>query len=164
MENKLRVYTVPELSALLRVSELTIRRKILSGQLQGRKTGRQYLVTESSLNEYLNRPVSEPLPIKTAKVKDTRVDNRVGEIELIELEPYEPQNERGILTLSFNRYRRYCKVHNLIFEQPAVITYIRGKRAGKDVLILKYFRSTGGQYYNSFIGWNVVERLEKGLV
>lgn len=169
MYEGIKVYDVRELATILRVSELTVRRKIISGQLKGRKAGRHYLVTESSLNEYLTQPVtpppvSEPLSNKTTQVEHTRSNNRVGEIELIELEPYEPQNERGILMRAFNRYRRYCKVHNLISEQPAVITYTRGKRAGKDILILKFFRNTGEQFYNSFIGWNVVERLEKGLL
>ena len=47
-------YSVIELSNSLEITPLTLRKYIKEGKLQGRKVGGKYLVTEESLNIFLN--------------------------------------------------------------------------------------------------------------
>lgn len=48
-----RVWVVPEIAALLRVSQMTIRRRITSGDIPGFRCGRGHRVRESVLHAYL---------------------------------------------------------------------------------------------------------------
>jgi hypothetical protein len=47
-------YSVLELSNSIEITPLTLRKYINEGKLQGRKVGGKYLVTEESLNIFLN--------------------------------------------------------------------------------------------------------------
>lgn len=51
--------TVKEAAAALKVSDQTIWRYLKSGQLEGRKVGRQYLITPESV-EALREPKQKP--------------------------------------------------------------------------------------------------------
>lgn len=50
-----RVWVVREIAALLRVSPMTVRRRITSGDLPGYRVGRAHRVHESALLAYLDR-------------------------------------------------------------------------------------------------------------
>ena len=47
------VYTVADLSKLLNTTPQTVRRYINEGRIQGRKIGRQWLVDEEAVREFL---------------------------------------------------------------------------------------------------------------
>ena len=46
-------YTIAELKKLLKISDMTIRRYIRSGQLESQKIGRQHRFTEKAVNKFL---------------------------------------------------------------------------------------------------------------
>jgi len=50
-----KFYTIAEVSASLKVNEITIRRYIKSGLLKSRRLSKQYRITETDLNEFLRR-------------------------------------------------------------------------------------------------------------
>lgn len=50
-----KVYTIEEIAKLLRVSIGTIRRFVATGELESYHVGRQYRITQSALDAYLNR-------------------------------------------------------------------------------------------------------------
>lgn len=49
----IKLYTIAELSALLKVTPQTIRTYIKQGKLKGQRVGRPTLVTEQSLRNFL---------------------------------------------------------------------------------------------------------------
>lgn len=50
-----KIYTVTELAIYLSLSEKTILRKLNSRELEGSKIGHQWRITQSQLDEYLNK-------------------------------------------------------------------------------------------------------------
>lgn len=54
-EQQEQVYTIEEIAKILRVSDQTVRQLVLSGELRSKKVGRQYRITQTMLNEYLNK-------------------------------------------------------------------------------------------------------------
>lgn len=52
-KGNLVVYTVADLSKLLNTTPQTVRRYINEGRIQGRKIGRQWLVDEEAVREFL---------------------------------------------------------------------------------------------------------------
>ncbi len=52
-KGSLVVYTVADLSKLLNTTPQTVRRYINEGRIQGRKIGRQWLVDEEAVKEFL---------------------------------------------------------------------------------------------------------------
>lgn len=52
-KGNLVVYTVADLSKLLNTTPQTVRRYINEGKIQGRKIGRQWLVDEEAVREFL---------------------------------------------------------------------------------------------------------------
>ena len=52
-KGNLVVYTVPDLCKLLNTTPQTVRRYINEGKIRGRKVGRQWLVDEDAVKEYL---------------------------------------------------------------------------------------------------------------
>ena len=52
-KGNLVVYTVADLSKLLNTTPQTVRRYINEGRIQGRKVGRQWLVDEEAVTEFL---------------------------------------------------------------------------------------------------------------
>ncbi len=52
-KGNLVVYTVADLSKLLNTTPQTVRRYINEGKIQGRKIGRQWLVDEEAVKEFL---------------------------------------------------------------------------------------------------------------
>jgi excisionase family DNA binding protein len=50
------VYSIEDLMPILRMTQRAIRKLIHNGDLLGRKVGRNYLVTESALTDYLETP------------------------------------------------------------------------------------------------------------
>ena len=53
-QRELRIYTVPELVELLRVTPQSIRTYLKDGRLKGKKVGTKWLVTEDQIKEFLN--------------------------------------------------------------------------------------------------------------
>lgn len=56
MDNKkgnITVYTVQDLSKILNTTPQTVRKYINEGKIQGRKIGRQWLVEEKAVKEFL---------------------------------------------------------------------------------------------------------------
>lgn len=49
-----RVYTIEEITKILRVSDGVVRKLIASGELKSKQVGRQHRITQSMLDEYLN--------------------------------------------------------------------------------------------------------------
>lgn len=49
-----RLYTIKDLTSILKLSAFTIRKKIRERKLPGYKVGKQYLVKESDLIKYIN--------------------------------------------------------------------------------------------------------------
>lgn len=47
------IYTVPELSKLLNLTPQSVRRYINTGKIRGTKAGRQWLVDEDAVKEFL---------------------------------------------------------------------------------------------------------------
>lgn len=54
-EQQEQVYTVEEVARLLKLSVQTVRTLVLSGELRSKKIGRQYRITQTMLDEYLNK-------------------------------------------------------------------------------------------------------------
>lgn len=52
-KGNLVVYTVPDLCKLLNTTPQTVRKYINEGKIRGRKVGRQWLVDEDAVKEYL---------------------------------------------------------------------------------------------------------------
>ena len=52
-KGNLVVYTVKDLSKLLNTTPQTVRRYISEGRIKGKKIGRQWLVDEDAVKEYL---------------------------------------------------------------------------------------------------------------
>ena len=52
-KGNLVVYTVADLSKLLNTTPQTVRRYINEGKIKGRKVGRQWLVNEEAVKEFL---------------------------------------------------------------------------------------------------------------
>ena len=50
-----QIYTIAEVADALHLSVKTIRRAILKGELEARKTGKQYLITKEAVQRYWNR-------------------------------------------------------------------------------------------------------------
>lgn len=50
-----QVYTIEEIARILKVSEQTVRQLVLSGELRSKRVGRQYRITQTMLDEYLNK-------------------------------------------------------------------------------------------------------------
>lgn len=53
--NSDKYYTVPELSELLKITENTLRIHLRDGILKGSKKGKNWLISQKSLNNYLNK-------------------------------------------------------------------------------------------------------------
>jgi excisionase family DNA binding protein len=49
------VYRIQEVAEALKLSVKTIRRAIQKGELEARKTGKQYLITKEAVQRYWNR-------------------------------------------------------------------------------------------------------------
>jgi len=49
----MRIYDVPELSEMLKVSEKAVRSYLITGRLRGRKVGKRRLVHEDAVRECL---------------------------------------------------------------------------------------------------------------
>ena len=49
-----KIYTTSEVAELLRVKPLTIRHYILDKRLNANLIGRKYIITEQSLNKFIN--------------------------------------------------------------------------------------------------------------
>lgn len=56
---------MPEVAELLRVNEKTVRVAIKSGLLQASRPGRNLLITESSLQSYLEKTRVQPSDVAT---------------------------------------------------------------------------------------------------
>lgn len=54
MSDDLKVYTIKEVSEILRVSQMSVSRYIKAGKLKGSRLGRIYRITESDLKAFLN--------------------------------------------------------------------------------------------------------------
>lgn len=52
----LRLYSVSEVSLLLDIQEVTVRKYLRDGRLQGRKMAKRWFITEDSLKDYFNQP------------------------------------------------------------------------------------------------------------
>ncbi len=63
----MKLYTLPELEPVLRLKKRVIRKLIRNGDLWARMVGRQYLVTEKSLSDYLEEPIFDGNGNGTAK-------------------------------------------------------------------------------------------------
>ena len=50
----LKLYTVQDLSKILDVTPVTLRKYIRTGRIKAQKVGRRYMVTQESLKEFLN--------------------------------------------------------------------------------------------------------------
>jgi len=62
--NKLpKMYDIIELSEMLHVTPLTIKRYLKNGRMQGVKIGRKWYVSENNLSDFLNgkQPINIPL-------------------------------------------------------------------------------------------------------
>lgn len=53
-KGNLVVYTVPDLCKLLNTTPQTVRKYINEGRIKGKKIGRQWLVDEEAVKEFLN--------------------------------------------------------------------------------------------------------------
>lgn len=53
--NEIKVYTLQELTGILKVTQRTLYRYIKAGQLKTIKLGREYRVTEEALKDFLER-------------------------------------------------------------------------------------------------------------
>lgn len=53
------IYTPKEAAAILKVSERTVNEWLRSGKLKASKIGRQWRITETQLNEFLNKNQQE---------------------------------------------------------------------------------------------------------
>lgn len=53
-QRELRIYTVPEIVKLLRLSPQTVRTYLKDGRLKGKRVGVKWLVTEDQIKEFLN--------------------------------------------------------------------------------------------------------------
>ena len=53
--SEIKIYTVQELTELLKVTQRTLYRYIKAGQLKTIKLGREYRVTEDALKEFLEK-------------------------------------------------------------------------------------------------------------
>jgi excisionase family DNA binding protein len=49
----MRIYDVPQLAEMLKVSEKAVRSYLISGRLRGRKVGKRWLVHEDAVREFL---------------------------------------------------------------------------------------------------------------
>jgi len=56
----IKAYSVNELSKMLDVTPLTLRKYIKTGKLRAQKIGRRYMVTVDSLKEFLNGTYNKP--------------------------------------------------------------------------------------------------------
>ena len=50
-----RLYTLKEASEALGISPLTLRKWIIAGQIVGTKIGKQWRITESDLQDFINK-------------------------------------------------------------------------------------------------------------
>jgi excisionase family DNA binding protein len=50
-----QVYTIEEVARILKLSEQTVRQLVLNKDLRSKKIGRQYRITQTMLDEYLNK-------------------------------------------------------------------------------------------------------------
>lgn len=57
--NDIKVYTLKEVEAILKVTQRTLYNYIKGGQLKAVKMGRQWRVTEDSLKEFLEKGTAE---------------------------------------------------------------------------------------------------------
>lgn len=51
----MKFYTSDELAELLKISKVTVQRKLASGEIRGYKLGKQWRVEEDDLKEYLEK-------------------------------------------------------------------------------------------------------------
>lgn len=65
--NNVKFYTVLEVAKTLNINPITVRNYIKQGKLKGQRVGRPYLVSEHSLQEFLNGSGVNLQPIKEAK-------------------------------------------------------------------------------------------------
>lgn len=49
----IKIYTIPELTEILRLTPQSVRKQLKEGKLKGRKVGTKWLVTEDAVIEYL---------------------------------------------------------------------------------------------------------------
>jgi excisionase family DNA binding protein len=49
----IKVYTVPELVKLLKLTPQSVRKYLVEGKLKGRKVGTKWLVTDEAVREFL---------------------------------------------------------------------------------------------------------------
>lgn len=50
-----KFYTLEEVADMLRVSVETVRRLVLSGEIEAKRVGRQYRISQENLNKYLEK-------------------------------------------------------------------------------------------------------------
>ena len=50
-----KFYTLEEVADMLRVSIETVRRLVLSGEIEAKRVGRQYRISQENLNKYLEK-------------------------------------------------------------------------------------------------------------
>jgi putative molybdopterin biosynthesis protein len=50
-----KFYTLEEVANMLRVSVETVRRLIIHGEIDAKRVGRQYRISQENLNKYLER-------------------------------------------------------------------------------------------------------------
>ena len=50
-----KFYTLEEIADILRVSVETVRRLIISGDIEAKRVGRQYRISQENLNKYLEK-------------------------------------------------------------------------------------------------------------
>lgn len=99
-EKGLRVYDLNELCDLLGVSLQVIRRYIKDGKLTASKIGRKYIITEKSLQDFINgntkKPISNKEMLEYLKTKES--SNDTGKIN-IDLEEYKKATNRKEVNL-----------------------------------------------------------------
>lgn len=52
----LKLYSVEEVSRLLDIQEVTVRKYLRQGRLQGRKMAKRWFISEDSLKDYFSQP------------------------------------------------------------------------------------------------------------
>lgn len=98
----LRVYDLNELCELLGVSLQVIRRYIKDGKLTASKIGRKYLITEKSLQDFINGNTKKPISNK----------------EMLEyLKNYDASNETDTITIDLEDYLAKTGRKNINKEQ-----------------------------------------------
>lgn len=51
--------TIPEFANLLRISRIAVYKKVKSGEIPAEKIGRNYIITDKTVNEILGKSLSE---------------------------------------------------------------------------------------------------------